>query len=359
MKSRILHIAQYVATLLIGLALLIWVLQNISVQMVLEQLGEANMGWIFASMGLSLASCWFRALRWQLQLEVRGADTSSSSIFTALMVGYFANQLLPRTGELVRCSVLPQQSSPSFPVTFGTVIAERMIDLLVLLVLVLAVLMLEYELIISYLSHTALAGIDMGSLGGLFILFIGLAATGLFVRFLLRQKHWKWIMGVRTFAAKLWDGIISIFQLRSPFLFMLYTMLIWICYWGMTYVVFLAFPPAGSTGGSELLYVAGVLMIMGTIGMSVPIPGGIGAYHAAVIFTYGAMNVDALLGGGLSGELFAITAHGARMVMLLLVGAGAAVVLWINSSDRIKKTILEYKDRKHMIYSKKTHPKRL
>ncbi|MEM7369493.1 MAG: lysylphosphatidylglycerol synthase transmembrane domain-containing protein [Bacteroidota bacterium] len=358
MKSRIIHIAQYVVAVGIGTCLLLWVLQNVSVHSLLEQLGDLHMGWIAASMGISLLSCWFRALRWQLQLEVRGSHASSSSIFTALMVGYFANQLLPRTGELVRCSVLPKQSRSSFPTTFGTVIAERIADLLVLGMLLIAVLLWEYDLLIDYFSQTALADMGVMSLGkGLLIVALFIVLAFMTRQFLL-NKEGKWISPLKDMANKLWEGIMSIVHLRAPWKFLAYTGLIWLCYWGMTYVVFLAFPIQLSDAGMTVAYLAGVLMIMGTIGMSMPIPGGIGAYHAVIIFCFAALQIESVVGQGMSGEVFAVAAHGARMLMLLLVGAGAAVVIWFSSSDRLKRTFLLYKERKQVM-RKKAHPERL
>lgn len=316
-----------------------WVLQDTSFSELYQELGQTQIGWVFASMLFSVLSCWFRTLRWQLQLEVGGYKASSSSIFTALMVGYFVNQLLPRTGELVRCSVLPQSKS-FFPMAIGTVFVERLIDMLVLVMLLGLILLLEFSTIQTYLMKTALGQLSMRDFPIQFLLNVSLGGIALCVclAWFLSSQYPKYLAIIQAFVHKVWIGISSVFRLRSPLAFLGYTVLIWCCYWGMTVVIFFAFPISQPIQLGAIFYAGVIVMIMGAIGSALPIPGGIGAYHAAVIFTFAALGLEKVVGSEMSGEVYALVAHGSRMIILVLVGGIAALMLGIRSSTGLSKT---------------------
>lgn len=291
---------------------------------------QANKGWLLAMAGLAVLSHLIRAERWRMLLEPTGHTTRLSYSFLSLMVGYLVNLVIPRGGEVSRCYNLYRLDGTPVEKSFGTVVVERIIDLICLLVLIGISFFVESDKLFSFID-TLPIGTDQSSkfktLAIIGIVFIVLSAA---LFFLLKRN--KKISG---FVTKTWigfkDGLLSVFRLEKKGLFIFYSILIWALYFLMSYTVILAFPQTSFLGVSAVLS----LFAIGSIAMAVPLPGGTGSYHVLVpqglVFLYGIAQADAIA--------FTFIFHGWQTA-IMIVGGAISLIL---TSVLVKKKTTEPK----------------
>lgn len=244
-----------------------------------EDFSSVHLVWILLSIGIYLISNLSRAIRWRMMVEPLGTRMSLRNTFMAVMVGYLANTLLPRAGEVAQCGVLSRYEGIGVEKLFGTITVSRIIDVLSLGIVTGLMFLFEYQKVWSFFSG---GGIDSGSQesgNGLFILLglglLGLAAFGLM--FWQKEKLFKYpiFRKLFNFMYGFWEGIRAVGKVRSVGLFIMHSIIIWGCYYLMHYVAFFAFDPIAG-----LPPVAGLtIFVFGSLGMVVPVPGGMGAYQ--------------------------------------------------------------------------------
>lgn len=274
-------VLQYFISLAIAGALLWFVFKDVDINALLSKFSEADYRWVALSGALALVAHWSRAYRWKLMLQPIGYNPSVYKTLLAVLIGYAVNLVLPRAGEFARCGSLQKLESVPFEKSFGAVVAERLVDVLVLLLLIGVNLLLEFdrisgfffELVGDKLNNTALLGGI--AITGAFLIIIGV--------FLYRKNKAKIeqmaiYQKVSSIISGLWSGFTSIRNLKNPAAFIGHTILIWVMYYSMTYALCFALPEA-----SGLSPLAGLtILVMGTIGMAAPTIGGIGSYHFLV-----------------------------------------------------------------------------
>ena len=239
---------------------------------------SAEYKYLVASMIFGYAAYLFRALRWLLLLKTMNYNTSVSHATHAVAAGYFANIIFPRAGEIVRCTSLYKVTGIPVNKLFGTVLLERAIDL-VMFCLYCMGFVLKYNELSSFI----------GAVGGetnstnlsntkllLAICFFTILGGLYFFRNQLKQS--KLYQKVVSLGLGVKEGFQTAFFMKQKELFVLYTLLIWLMYLLMTYVCFFSIPET-----SDLRFIDGLyIMVIGGLGMVVPVQGGLGPYHAAV-----------------------------------------------------------------------------
>ena len=304
--------------LLLAAALLWYVLQKIDVNELLQKLSQANYYWVALAILISVVSHLLRAARWQIMIEPLGYFPKLTTTFMAVMIGYFANIFLPRAGELLRCVALHRSERVPVNAAFGTVVAERAIDFICLLLLLALSFVLEFDRFSDFFQQFVL--VDKGESALVHIIkayWIILLVFGLAIGIAIAML-WKKILAlalvkkVIVFVVGILQGVFSIRNLKNRNLFVLQTILIWVCYYFMTYLMFYALP---ATAGLSM--VAGlVILIVGGLGMSAPVSGGIGPFHlmvaGALELFYGLSQKD--------GIAYAFVIHTSQMVMVIVVG---------------------------------------
>ena len=208
-----------------------------------------------------------------------------------LMVGYLANLGFPRLGEVLRPIALSNYEKIAVEKAAGTVVAERALDVLMLLLFIILALTLEYDTLWSYIQENqALADKIIGIFTSplFYILILALSITGFVVlrsRWFRNSKLWYRIVEMlKGFA----DGLISILKLERPIIFILHTLFIWLMYFLMTRLCFYAFEPTAALSLSSGLMV----FVLGTLGFVFPSPGGMGSYHALIMAALAIYGVD-------------------------------------------------------------------
>ena len=309
-------ILKYTFTLIIAFGLLWYVFRNIDLGMLFEKVKKANFTFVYISIALSLMSHFLRGYRWTLLLKPLNYKVNSFRAFIAVMVGYFANLLLPRMGEITRCAILKKTDNIAIPASFGTVISERIIDMILLLLLIFSTTIIEFKTLKNFLSdyiNSIIEGFNLGNylvLGGILILVI---LVGIY----LSRRYKETIRSsslYKKFRPMLYDlisGLKSIRNVKEKTAFFVSTALIWILYYLMSYVIVFSFPET-----SDLDFFAGLSILMaGGLGMAAPVQGGIGTYHAfvgGVLMLYGISKED--------GVLFATLLHTSQFVSLVVFG---------------------------------------
>ena len=319
MKEKFLSVLKYLFFLILGGSILYLVLKGKDLNKMLEDLRSAEYKYLVASMGFGYAAYLFRALRWLLLLKTMNYKTSVSHATHAVAAGYFANVIFPRAGEIVRCTSLYKVTGIPVNKLFGTVLLERAIDLVMLVACIAMGFVLKYNELSSFVGavggETDPPGLSSTKLLVTLCFFIILGGLYFFRNQLKKSKLYQKVVSLGVGVK---EGFQTAFFMKQKELFVLYTLLIWLMYLLMTYVCFFSIPET-----SDLRFIDGLyIMVVGGLGMIVPVQGGLGPYHAAV--TLGIVSL------GLSettGITLAVLIHTAQSIMILITGIIAAIVL--------------------------------
>jgi hypothetical protein len=295
MNSKAFQAIQYIALLLLGGWLCYAFFHTLDIEGLKNNIRSGNFSWFYVVMFVSVMVYILRTLRWQMLIRSIGHETKFHNAFAALCISYFVSFVVPRLGEITRCLSVKKQHDVPFMQLLGTVIIERMIDIVSLAILLLLTLLLQFGQIVEFMKENIFQPfyekIILKIMAGNTTILIAVAlamviAIALFFYFrkYIRERSPKLVV---KFVEGLKEGIVSIAKLKQKKLFILCTILIWVGYYLMTYFWFFVFPETlALTAGACLSILA-----IGTVGRSVPIQGGgMGAYHflvTGVVMLYG------------------------------------------------------------------------
>lgn len=273
----------------------------------------AHKGWLLLMAAIAMLSHVVRAERWRMLLTPLGRTPKLRDSFLSLMVGYLVNLAIPRGGEVSRCYNLYKLEAIPVEESFGTVVLERIVDVLCLLVLIGISFILESKKLFAFIETLPIGqGDHQSKLTAL--LYIGILAVVLCViAFLVIRKNKK----VNAWVKKTWhgfkDGVLSVFKLKNKWLFIFHSLLIWFLYFAMTYTVIKAFPATSELGFHAVMS----LFAIGSIAMAAPLPGGTGSYHVLVpqglVFLYAIPQSEAVA--------FTFIFHGWQTFIMVVAGA--------------------------------------
>jgi len=329
LKKIFIKILQFLAFFVLG-AFIFWLIykdQDIEhIKSVLKN--DVSYTWVWLSLFMGLLSHISRTMRWGLMIEPVSHKPRFINTFLAVMVGYLMNLAFPRMGEVSRCGVLARYEKISFTKLLGTVVAERLVDMISLLILLGIVILSQFGKMIHFVEENPeikqkLLGIITSP-----VLIIGLILL-IIVFFIFRKTFqntvfYKKIIGIiQNFKV----GFISIRSIRKKGLFYFHSAFIWIMYYLMLYVIFFAFDFT-----KDLSPIAGLTtFVLASFGMVAPVQGGIGAWHfmaKEALSLYGVANEN--------GIIFAFVAHTSMTVMIIFIGIISLLVLpFINRRNKV------------------------
>jgi uncharacterized protein (TIRG00374 family) len=302
LKSKLLAIGRFALFFGIGVFFIWLFLRNLSSEQkteIISSFGTANYWWIGFAIVLGVLSHYLRALRWKMLIEPLGYNPGTRNTFFAVMIGYIANLALPRLGEVSRCTVLTRYENVPFNKAFGTVITERALDLLMFVFLFFLNLALQFGKLSVYINDKIYKpieqkfhlGMDLsGSFSILVFAFLLLFGT-LFLVFRKRIIKNAFYQKVKGIIVGFLEGIKSLTRIKHIWLFVFYSLGIWVLYLLMAYFVFFSFPES-----SHLSIDAGLAtLVFGTIGIML-VQGGIGIYPAIVAETLFLYSVETTKG---------------------------------------------------------------
>ena len=292
---------------------------------------DVNYTWIWVAIGLGMLSHISRSLRWQMLTKSMGYKISFMNSFMGVMIGYFANLAIPRMGELTRCGVVSKYENVPFSKLLGTVVTERVFDMIMLLLLTLIVVVTQFKQVGIFLDNNEdikekLYGMFSSPVtwGILVLLVLGLIGFIWFLRkgsFFTRLHH---------FMTGLKEGLLTVKDVDHKWLFIGYTIFIWLMYYLMLYVCFFCFKFTSGLGPLVGLTV----FVLSSYGMVAPVQGGVGAWHfmviaALMIYLPHTEGIESMT------KTFALLTHGTMTLLYIVVGVICLLVLPIyNRNNR-------------------------
>ena len=319
LKKTLINIIKFLVYLSIGGIIMWFVYRNYDMKEIGATLSKGvSYWWLFLSMVVGLASHFSRTIRWQMLIEPIEKKTKVTNTFFAVMIGYFANLLIPRMGEISRCGVLSRYEKISVSRLIGTVVVERLMDVVMLLLCLLLILFLQFNIVTDFLFKNT----DLTKFSNLFVspwtyVFV---VGGVVVLFFLKKSFAKTAAygKIKGLWAKFAEGFMAIRNIKNKWAFVLHTLFIWAMYFLMIYVCFFAFEFT-----SHLSPMAGLAaFVLGSLGMVAPVQGGMGPWHFMVIATLQMYGVEKN-----EGAAFALIVWSSINAMIVVMGIFSMIIL--------------------------------
>lgn len=306
--------------LLLATAILWWMYRGLQ----WEQLGnvlshDMSWDWMLLSMPFGILAQVLRGMRWQQVMRPMGEHPRLHTCINAVFLSYASSLVVPRVGEVLRCGVLKQYEGTNLGRSVGTVVTERVVDMVMVALLSLAVFLSQIPVFVTFFRRT---GISLSSFLASFSP-AGWAVTAacmlaLMLGGLLMMKRMGIFSRTRAVLVDLRDGLMSVSQVQSPILFILYSLGIWVSYFLHFYLTFFCFASTATLGLTAAL----VAFVVGTFAVLVPTPNGAGPWHFAVksvLVLYAVPQDDA--------ALFVLIVHSLQTLLVVLLGLYALLAL--------------------------------
>lgn len=275
--------------------------------------------WMLLSMPFGILAQVLRALRWRQVLTPLGEHPRTSTCIHAIFLSYASSLVVPRVGEVLRCGVLRRYEGTNLSRSVGTVVTERVIDTVLILVLSFLTFLTQIPVFLSFFQRT---GVTMGGVLGTFSP-VGYAVTAVcgvlaVVCILLLARHIRFFSRTKAVLADLMGGLLSVRDVQQPVLFVVYSVGIWVSYFLHFYLTFFCFDFTEGLG----LLAALVAFVVGSFAVIVPTPNGAGSWHFAVktvLVLYGVEQV--------AGAMFVLIVHTLQTLLVALLGLFSVVAL--------------------------------
>lgn len=316
--------------MVLGILLLYFAFRGVAFDELFKILRTVNFWWIGLSLFFAAISFLFRARRWMLLIEPLGFKPSFSNTYHSLMVGYLSNYALPRLGEVTRCITLGKREKIPVDSLIGTVIIERVTDLLMLMLILVILLVSWMEKFGLFFREQVVDPLQQKLtevFGGTWLFWMMIASAILLLSlliYLLRKRlaRFSLVRKIKGFFAGILDGLRTVYQMKRKWEFVLHSVLIWFFYILMTWVVVFSLKEL-----SGLTFIDGMfLLVIGGLGMSAPVTAGFGAYHwitsRGLMFVYG-FSLE-------TGTAYAILAHESNSILTILLGTISYTILMLS-----------------------------
>ncbi len=333
MKSTLRSLLQYVGMIALT-ALLLWLsLRGLTLgegenksDFLWKAWQNSNKGYLGLMALVAILSHLLRAERWRMLLVPTGNKVGLTNSFLSLMIGYLVNLAVPRGGEVSRCYNLYKLEKTPVEVSFGTVVVERMVDVICLLLLIALSFFAEWQKLKKFIDSLNFSSGEGFSISPwMVVVFIGAVIFAAAIFFLRKNK--KLLKIIEGFK----EGLLAIFKMQNKGLFIAYSLGIWLLYFLMSYLVIKAFPETEDLGFSAVL----TLFAVGSIAMAAPLPGGAGSYHTlvplALVMLYNLPQADAVA--------FVFIFHGWQTILMILMGvlsliASYLIIKWRKQKEK-------------------------
>ncbi len=309
-KKRLLNIV----FALLAVVVFYFIYQKTDWVQTLKVIRNAHVAWSFFAFGSIMLAHFLRALRWNMLTEPQGYKLNTRRSFYAVMIGYLVNVATSRGGEIVRCAAASKTEKAPVDFLVGTVITERIIDLLVLVSFCLLCLAVEFENLWHFIDTYVLQKIEKVMpvwLAGLILVAIGIGIA-------------RWLKNRKTsgegIVQRLLTGVRSVFNLKNPYLFIVYSVLIWAGYWMGVYGTLKALDIT-----THLHFWASLsILVFSAVGIAIPLPAGAGVWGA---IAFGLTTVYAI--PETDANTYGIFNLAVTNLVMIFFGAVAALLWWI------------------------------
>lgn len=329
MKTTPKQIFQFVLFLSLGIFLLWYTTASLSaedLQQVEALVFNAKLAYVIPSTIALLLSHYIRALRWKMMMDELNRKPGIINVFLSVLVGYFLNLVFPRLGEVAKCSLLGRYEKMPVDQLIGTIVAERLLDLICLILVIFLTVFTQIERVGGYanelfVSLIAKANDSINTL----LISIALLLLGGIITYQLFRKS-TWLIKVKTFLTGIKQGLISIQSIRKKGLFLLYTFTIWFLYLASIRLGFYSISETMELGWVPAL----TILTFGSFAM-IATQGGVGAYQLAIqktLLFYGIAQLNGLAFGWL---LWSV-----QTFMLLIVGPISMFLLFFMNKKKLE-----------------------
>ena len=316
-------IIKYIVFISVSSVLMYFAFKDQNLSEIISKLKNIEYSWLLLSMGFGAIAIISRGVRWIYLIKALGYNSSIKNSVNSVAVGYLTNILIPRAGEISRCTSLQQVEKIPFNKLFGTIILERVIDFAILISLILVSFLYKYQEINSFFREI-LGSSNESLLSNPILVFLIIFSL---ILYLLRNqiKKLKYYEKIKSLISGVKEGFISLKNLDHKTPFIMHTILIWLMYLLMTYVCFFAIVETENLNIFDGVYI----LVIGGLGMVVPSQGGIGSYHLAVKI--------GLVGIGIAAQpalLFAFAVHTAQTLMTIIFGIISSLLLLSHNKSK-------------------------
>lgn len=226
MKKKISKTLSILLPILLGVFLTVYTYNSFTPEQLEEMKSyfkSADYTYIFIALIFGLISHSARAYRWKFMLEQMGYNSPFKNNFMAVWIGYFMNMTIPRSGEVSRALVLKKYENIPFDKAFGSIIAERVVDFIILLLFIATAVLLQFDVLKTFLLDKI--PFEKLVLYGIVSLAVFLGAVLLFV-----YSKSKWILMIKSKISGLTEGVLSIWRMEKKWAFLFHTIVIWVSY---------------------------------------------------------------------------------------------------------------------------------
>ncbi len=285
---------------------------------ILSYIKNADPFWISVSVIIGVISHISRAIRWNYLLQPMGYKPKLINNVLIILTAYLTNLGIPRSGEFLRATALTTYENVPFEKGFGTIVTERIVDVVMLLLIVIITLLMQTELILEFIKESGI-----GLFGGLGALLIGVIGLFVMIRLIKNSKS-KFAIKLKGFLKSLLEGVLSIFKMEHKWAFVFHTLLIWASYIAMFWVIkFTVVETANLSFGALLVAFVGGSFAMTTTN------GGLIAYPVAVSKSLEIFGVSIV-----SGNAFGWIMWISQTMMILVFGAISFLLLPLLNRNR-------------------------
>ncbi len=310
-------IAKRTLFFLIGIGLFWYVYRNFDIHSIDEAIKELKFKWIFLSLILGLISHFVRALRWKMLITPMDYNPKTINLFLSVLILYFINLVIPRGGEFARCAVIAKSEKIPFIKLLGTVFIERVTDFIAFIIILLSVLVWQFRIVEQLFDTLTL---DLSHLQSKTIT-LGIAAALILVLYLISKRlgfFKQFSVKISMIKHDMKEGFKSILQIQNRWIYLFYTILIFILWLVMFYVIYLAYPPTSDLPFSSAIFA----YTIGTFAYLLPIQAGIGVWHFLIIESLFLFGLDKE-----SGMMFALIAHAFTDLIYLVFGTLSFMII--------------------------------
>jgi uncharacterized membrane protein YbhN (UPF0104 family) len=287
---------KYALFLAIGLGLAWYASKDADFDTIWDATLQLNWFWAILSMVMSYVAMIIRGYRWNILLAPLGYKARNSNNIHSVSFGYMMNDLIPRSGELARCALLSRAENIPVDKLVGTVILERIVDMLTLLLVIGLATWLQADAIQALWDQITAAKAITGpeeTSYTLYYILLAMASMGFVGWWMLSKfQHIPTVAKIKRFADGIFSGMKSVAGLKQKNLFIILTLCIWGTWLLMTYFMMKALPATAGLDLADALF----FMVAGSFGMIVPTQGGLGAYHLTSKYGFIALGLDGALG---------------------------------------------------------------
>ncbi len=329
--------AKLLLPVVLGGIILYWMYRDFDfkrIQYVMQH--DMNWTWMLLSLPFGISAQVFRGIRWRQTLEPVGEKPRITTCVNSIFMSYAASLVIPRVGEFTRCGVLSKCDGVSFPKALGTVVTERIIDTLLVMIITGLTLLAQMRIFNSFFSSTGTSLetiLNKFTATGYVVTAICTVAVFVLLHFLL--KRLSIYKKVKSTLNSVWQGMMSLKNVKNIPLFIALTLGIWLSYFLHYYLTFFCFEFT-----SELGMMCGIAtFVVGSIAVIVPTPNGAGPWHFAVktmLLLYGATMATGKLLTAEEALSFVLIVHTIQTMLVILLGIYATV--WTAMAKRITAT---------------------